>query len=556
MSPSARIAAQENGIVLSNDTTSFSDLHHARCVAAAKRAVREMAQAPEAAGISPGVMHMAIQSVWGHASLVQRLRLSLPDAFLYVRGMDGEWQEADNWERLQSVILPRIWNYGLGHKVVSAIPRFPQLLRQVVRWAAWIKKAQHKNKPWIVSPARKLKNGLIETLSRHGAGIAVLKPSTSKWGDYLDALRNLRAKSNVCTFPIAPLSSRDKEVVAELGRLCALEHAISDQRLRAAWRLYQQYLADIVPTMLAVADEGASIMKTLAPRAAVSYEANSWLSAAVLDGSSRHAKIKRIVFNHNSQPPSASTVANEILETLFRQRTSNGLVNEAFFWSPASAERLRAPHGLSDSIAEKGLRLPYPAFNIRRSGSRPLRVLHAGNYQNWSDFFPWIAETSDEYLNGLETLAKTVDLLDNIELTIRVRPKREVDAEAVENRLGHYRHVTICGTDQDFLEQLADHDLLMAHFSTTVEQALQMGKPVLLWGSTQRYEQFSAQSVPPAGALQDHVYTARTVDELKTMLQAIERSEDSEQRMAKSIARSNFDAAHPTLEALVEKLVH
>src|SRR5690606_20835997 len=135
----------------------------------------------------------------------------------------------------------------------------------------------------------------------------------------------------------------------------------------------------------------------------------------------------------------------------------------------------------------------YPASDSRPDAGRPFRILHAGNYQNWSDYFPWVSETSEEFLSGIERLARASAAVEGIEIVFRIRPKREVDAETLRRRLKARPNLRICDTEEDFLQQLADSDLLVAHFSTTVEQALQMGKPVLLWGSARRYRQFEGR---------------------------------------------------------------
>ncbi|RXZ33759.1 hypothetical protein D9O50_11705 [Oxalobacteraceae bacterium CAVE-383] len=496
---------------------------------------------------------MAVQAVWGHANLVERLRRTLPDGPFLVRSVEGHWINAHDWRALQDVLLPRIWNYGLAHKVSSQYPFFPIVLKGLVRIAAW--KGRRAARPWVITPSRKLKNGLTQALNDAGASIAVLQPTAGGLKDYADVIRNLCAGSRIQNFPVAPFGDNDNRVQETLALLHQMGQSISNDRVRAAWELYQVYFARAVPSMLAIAHEGSALIRTLQPSATISYETNSWVSAALMEASGL-ASVKRMVFNHNSQPPSGSSIANTVLGTLFYQRTCNALIDIASLWSPASLQRLKGISDMRGKPFAKCVRLNYPVRKHVRQAHEPLRILHAGNYQNWSDFFPWIAETADEYLAGIETLAATVESLENVELTIRVRPKREVDAKTVEDRLKNRHNIRVCGADQNFIEQLAESDLLIAHFSTTIEQALQMGKPVLLWGSTDRYQQFPAQTLPPGEMLVDRVYVAQTAEALPAMLRAIRDARDIDTGTHEHSLRYGFDVNAEGLEDLAKDVIN
>jgi hypothetical protein len=504
LSPSASTAAVEAGIRIPDSLSLFSDYGHARCVAAARRALLDFDRAAERCTLAPSVRLMARQSIWMHAALVHRLAQTLPAGPWLVRGDAGQWHDADDWQALCEVLLPRIWNFGLGHRIEGQRCALPGLYGLLTRAAASL--ARRPSQRWVASPVRKLKNGLHGALAEAGARLAVIQTTRGGWDDYRHLLREL-GSSGVKVFRVSPFAAHDVRVRRNMEALQTIGGLLRDTRVRLAWTLYQPYFMRNLPKMLALADEGGRLMRALDARMACTYEANSWTSAALMDAASQ-AGAARVVFNHNSHPPSSSAIAQSVLETLFQQRTCNAMTDVAMLWSPTSLQRASAAAG---RVLPVSLAYP-PSPSDTREPGRPLRVLHAGNYQNWSDFFPWVAETADEYVDGLEKLAAVVEQLDGIQLVIRVRPKREVDSRVVDARLGNRRNVTVCGTDQDFLEQLAESDLLIAHFSTTVEQALQMGKPVLLWGSAGRYIQFEPR--PP-------VHAARDTAELATVLAAL-----------------------------------
>lgn len=553
LSPSARVAAQKAGLAVVEGASLFSDTGHARCAASARHALHEFEQSSKDMKLPASVALMARQSVWSHASLVHRLRQSLPSGPWIARDRNGVWVKAEDWQALHALLLPKIWDYGLAHRISCARPFFFDLFKLFTYLA--VRFARFQSKQWVASSSRKLKNGLHESIESSGGRLAVFQPTSGGWQDYRALLSGLQSPNISRVFRISPLADTEAEVKATLEILRLIGETFSDPRIRSAWELYAPYFAKAVPAMLGIAIEGPVLLKGLAARAAVTYEANSWLTAPLMEAAGA-AGIKRVVFNHNSQPPSSSPIANSVLLTLLRLRTYNELTDVAAIWSVFSMKAVRSIKKNKSVCQVIPVRLQYPASIGKAGRARSLRILHAGNYQNWSDFFPWVAETADEYLNGIETLATLVEKMDGIELTVRVRPKREVDAQTVETRLGHRRNVTVCSTEQDFLEQLAESDVLVAHFSTTVEQALQMGKPVLLWGSTNRYQQFTGQDIPPRGRLNDSVYFVRHASALPAMLAAIRDAVRAGGEIAGPEPEYGFETNTPGVNQLASFLVH
>ena len=546
LSPSASLAAQEAGLDVCEATSLFVGASHARCAALAHRTLKEFDQATIHMELPASVALMARQSAWSHANLVERLRRSLPPGPWIARNRYGVWVKATDWTTLQAILLPRIWDYGLGHRMPSSRPLFPGLFKRFTQLAASL--ARRRSKYWVASSSRKLKNGLQDSLLDTAACVAVFQPTHGGWSDYRSIFADLRSSKTVRTFPISPLRQDESVVKIVIKKLEMAGRAFSDPRVLSAWQLYAPYFEKILPAMLGITAEGPTLMRVLAIRSAVTYEANSWLSASLMEAAGTLG-VNRVVFNHNSQPSCDTPIADSVLKFLFEQRTCNELVDIAALWSPASENWPRS--GKTRVICVK---LQYPTSTSAQKG-RKLQILHAGNYQNWSDFFPWIAQTADEYLKGLITLANVVEQLEGVELVVRVRPKREVDAAAVARVLGNRRNVTICGVEQDFLVQLAGSDLLVAHFSTTIEQALQMGKLVLQWGSANRYEQFRGQQTPPAGTFNDRVYTAHTPESLEAMLLGIRDSLDEYPKVADNINPYGFDIHTQTVEDLARYLL-
>lgn len=515
LTPSAVTAAAEAGISIRRTLMPFSGRDHARCVAAARRALRDFDRGGGMMTLPPALALTARQALWQQACLVHRLHLTLPVGPWRVRDKDGRWVVADDWPALHAALLPRIWSYGLGHRITAGRPALPGLHRMLTRLSALL--AGRRRSPWVAAVTTKLRYGLREALAESGASLAVFQMTAGDNGDYRRLAADMFGGGSV--FLVAPMAEDDPRVVRSLLALESLGASIGDARVRSAWQLYAGVFARIVPGMLAMATEGRRLMHLMGVRAVVSYEANAWLASALLEAAGDG--IRRVVFNHNSHPKTNGAIADSVLETLFRQRTWNPLVDLAALWSPAAGTWIADDEKAAGQRRVQPVRLTYAAIPPAAGAARSFRILHAGNYQNWSDFFPWVAETAAEYLEGMEALARTVEQMDGVEVVFRVRAKREVDAATVEARLGHRRNVTVCGTEQEFLNQLGEFDLLVSHFSTTVEQAVQMGKPVLLWGSTDRYRQFPGRETPPDTTSRAAVYAVRHANDLPAMIAGI-----------------------------------
>lgn len=515
LTPSAAEGAQARAFAVKSSNSLFSQRDQSRCIVAGRRALKQFDESASILALSPSLRLMARQSVLSIAFLEQRLHRTLRQGPWLICNRSGEWKVARDRKAALEVLLPRIWEHGLAHTISAGRPPFPAVFRWLQRRVA--RSLGRLGSVRIASVTQKLRSGWREAVRDAEATLVVVRPTSGHWTDYRKLLAK---KGNSPVLYVSPLSKMDHEVQERLAQLHDFGLTIGDPHLAHAWSLYMPYLADIVPSMLGLAAEGSHLLKCIGAHAVFGFEANSWLSAA-LNEAAAAAKIKRVVFNHNAHPPSGCASADYVLSTLFEQRTYNELVDLAGIWTPSGAQWPQSGLLAPRNVQCQPVRLDYPPSSSRLSAAGSFRILHAGNYQNWSDYFPWISETSDEFLLGMERLAEAISRVDGVELVFRVRPKREVDAETLSRRIRHRPNIQVCDTEEDFLTQLASCDLLVAHFSTTVEQALQMGKPVLLWGSTQRYRQFEGQTVLPSSQCRAPVYVVSREEELPAMLAAI-----------------------------------
>jgi len=512
LTPSSYMEARLGGLDASSTVDVFSDCDHARCVAAARQARQEMDVAVKHSSLPEAIKHMARQSVWTVAAVIQRLERTLPRGRMEVRDRTGRWRSVFGFEEAADVLFPRIIESGLGHRLRGRRPPAGGLYERLSQLATIRRRGTQ-----VVVTSAKLKLGFDRMMEQTGLVLRRIDLTNGSWRDYPHLLTALLRRNGVIA--VAPVAVTDEEFrscCAELSRFAA---ALTHPGTRAAWVMYQPYLQANLAGMLALRRHAERLGRTGdTPVAAVSYEANGWASAAVLDGA-HQAGGETVIINHNCHSRTGDAIADDVIETLFDQRKRAPFVTRAVHWTPSDAayigsrSRPGEPQGLS-------CRLNYPAVIARRA-AEPFRIIHAGNYQNWSDFFPWVAETSDEFVRGIRLLSEAVAGLEGVELEFRIRPKFEADADVVRRSVVAADNIRVTSTDEDFLARLSNSELLITYFSTTVMQSLQMGLPVLLWGSTRRFTQVPARTVPPDATSRSAVYAVVDAADLRPMLAAI-----------------------------------
>ncbi len=513
LTPAAFEAAVAAGCSPTRTTATFGDSDHARCAAAARLAIREFDHAAASHDLPDCLRVTGRQAAWYVANIATRLTRTVRTFPAEVRGADGQWRLAHGRSELIDTLLPRILDHGLAHRFPAVAPKWPALHGLAARMAA---RRLRSRGPGLFS-THKLKLGFGEALAEAGIPMAMLRPTSGRAEDWLDLFDVARGRG--ARIPVAPSRPRDPNLARCLSALDRIGHSFSRADQRTGWRLYRPYLQANAAAMLGLAEAGSVILAAADAAGTATYEANGWSSAALLDAG-RRAGRPSLVFNHNCHALTGRPVADSVLATLFVQRKRTPSVDFDMHWTPGDDRLAEVTRPAGNQAAPRSLpcRLDYPQAAARRGGR--FRILHAGNYQNWSDFFPFVSETADEFVAGIDALTRAAAGIEDLDLVIRVRPKKEVDADVVR-RIAQADNVTVCTTDMDFLEQLAESDLLVSYFSTTVLQALQMGKPVLLWGSTRRFHQVPARTLPPTGLHRAAVYAVDDADALRGMLTAL-----------------------------------
>src|SRR5687767_11722982 len=111
LTPPARLAAERRGLAAASSRQRYSDGRHARS------ALREFDQAPARGELPPAVRLMARHSAWQLSLIATRLAFTLPAAPCLLRDASGQWIETAERTRQLEIMLPRILDAGLAHRL-------------------------------------------------------------------------------------------------------------------------------------------------------------------------------------------------------------------------------------------------------------------------------------------------------------------------------------------------------------------------------------------------------------------------------------------------------
>ena len=221
-----------------------------------------------------------------------------------------------------------------------------------------------------------------------------------------------------------------------------------------------------------------------------------WLEGAVLGDVAKRSGVKSILISHGSHPHCIDVSARYEHKELAQGLLTSLLATETVIQSKCTERTAREfmPH--LSRRAFQPMMWGYRKIREKPRDNNQIRtILHAGTYKYLGQR-PWIYETSNEFLNGLQILTEAVLNLENTELIIRIRPNIECRIESFGKLLNRSSKIKI-KTGGNFLDDLSQADLLISNSSTTIEEALYARKPVGLFGGSNRYRHLPGLATPP-----------------------------------------------------------
>lgn len=125
--------------------------------------------------------------------------------------------------------------------------------------------------------------------------------------------------------------------------------------------------------------------------------------------------------------------------------------------------------------------------NIKKNDTF-IKLLHAST-PKLLGIRPWIYENSNEYVNNLKTLIKSIRKISNTKLVIRARENNELNLNDLKNILciDDNDEQVVIKSDGSFIDDLLTSDMLISFSSTTIDESLYNFTPVILYSNSGRF---------------------------------------------------------------------
>jgi hypothetical protein len=239
------------------------------------------------------------------------------------------------------------------------------------------------------------------------------------------------------------------------------------------------------------------------------------------------ANIPALMVSHGSHTLQSSDVeryewgehARRLINSSYQYTALQSPLAEGFRTSfPAGNEAIAT----GPLIWAAGARSPRSAA-LRRSmlGEGSYRVIvHAGTPKGKGTRRFHVFETPDEYVQGIKELDAAIREIPDARLIVKFRPSPEVGLGDL-NALIDFSERTIVSVDEPLLDVLGFADLLVSFSSTVIEEALQNGIPVLLYGGGGRYRHVPAPADAGHEPSADLVHHVETIEDLAPTIRRV-----------------------------------
>lgn len=544
LTPVARTVMDAAGRKVETSVMHFSERGHRRGLARCRRVERYLDTlfAGET-NLHPGTQEALRQSLLQMTAVVSRIWCTVGSTGLWVI-YDGEaWREvADRWA-IASLVLNRIrqdlyfvskWNRLVKTASASRLSLFAILNKCIVGLLSRISSIV------IVKPNRGMKTFSAEIRSISSGTVTwsvvvAKKGFRTYWrtvGNLIKLLLRLMGQEITDAILVNVPVKRAPQSVERAIKGCL--DGVPDRLVRqAALELYDdlvsyhlyidslghefsEYLRRIKPRFVLLWVMGGGVGPALA-WAAARQQTPCWMltassiSGGQADATSRYAAglfakftgVSRLAHGNIVQSPTAICAAQDTVP--------------------------EKPVIRSQPVVWMGRNWKAPGGQVRHAADRDRIILFLGNFSCWHDDHPWVWETADEFAHSMVELAQITSGIDRCRVIVRSKSKTDLDTRAMRYLVRDYTHCEIQAsadiTEDNKIPSLKDSivqaDLAVGLFSTTLEEAIHGGCPVLLWGGRQRYQHLRARFTSPSRDDRAAVYGVKRATDLRPMLEAI-----------------------------------
>ncbi len=322
---------------------------------------------------------------------------------------------------------------------------------------------------------------------------------------------NLMPKSRMFTLLAIPFNNMPP------SNLANHISSIKDPVVGSIFKLYEKKIAQTEVHLRTLSQNMSNCIKQFKPKAIISNQIR-WHHSAVLGEIAEKYGIENHLISHGSH-----TLPDTKIASVEQFENAKGLLitelsTTNYFQSPQAAKFAKRYNTKGHHC--KPIMWGYKTKVKSEPSNEERIILHAGTYKTLGLPRPWMYETSSEFVEGLIILIRATATIPNSKLVIRIRLAPECSLDSLLKLLPKAEHFCI-KTEGTFLDDLSRAQLLVSFSSTTIEEALNARKPVLLWGGTNRYLHLSASQSAPTQSDRSPVYTPKTTKDLGSMVSSI-----------------------------------
>ncbi len=558
LNPDVRVALAGLAAAVIGTTAVYRDSGHARALALARRADGELSGALEAEdALGPAARRTLRHDLHLIAACAARLWVMLRRAGTgpWLVARDAGWARMDSREEAHACLLERLAADPANLRDGLRPPPLPGMARLINRFAA----SGLRGRRVVAVTAYQYGMGPLMTRAcrlRPPIRPVELRGSRGRLADLahpvLGLLRRVASRGEVAHTLVGAAEAGERAQAAAERALAAVTHPA----IRRGIEAFRQPLISQAALTEGVVGELMELLGRLGPRALLAH-ALRWSDDAALGEACAALGIPSLLISHGSHPGHLSGAGQTAAETVLKLHGEGMLVSAL-----ADETLVQSPH--ADAAARawdpgiKRRRARPVMWGWREIGPRPAGeneriILHAGTFKTLTRGRPWMYETADEFVAGLEALIRAVEAVADARLVVRLRPSPECSPETLRALLPHSAKVEF-KTGGSFLDDLAAADLLVSFSSTTIEEAIHARRPVLLWGGSMRYRHLPARTSLPTPKSRGAIYAPVEPKTLSGLIAAVLDAHAGRPLSDDEIAPHVWPADTADADALVDEI--
>ena len=234
------------------------------------------------------------------------------------------------------------------------------------------------------------------------------------------------------------------------------------------------------------------LINLLKPSKLLAHHAR-WSENLITINNSKKLKIPVYLISHGSHCINDDPFINKEIFIHLNDMLISPLADKLIIQSAIAYKTVNFFNKSDNIIKSKPIMWGYKKFINKKLNPNIFTILHASTTKNLLSR-PFMYETSFEYLKGLKQLSDVVKKINNCKLIIKFRSTNEINGSTIHKWIGSNKNIVV-KEGGDFIEDLNNSDLLVSYSSTTIEEALNLRKPVLLYGGNDYYSHLSKKII-------------------------------------------------------------